>query len=254
MPPRPCSDAPIAIRSAFDRGWRAYRSHAVVFSGFTVLAGGVNLLAQLGFRRASEALVSTAGDPQPLAIGLAATMLMGWALSGLWLLVGLLHGAATALDGEAVSAARLLKPDWPSMVRCGGALAMIAGVLWGVRELGDATAGLLALLQPWLASLPLLARLAVLVYVAADQVLCLPITVLGRASPWQALQSGRRAIDPHWLQALGLLVVVGLLLLVGVLLLLAGLAVTLPLALCIVAAAYGQLFVQPGQRISRPSC
>jgi hypothetical protein len=254
MPLQPCSDAPIAIRSAFDRGWQAYRSHALAFSGFTMLAGGVNLLAQLGFRSASAALVSTAGDPQPLAIGLAATMLLGWALSGLWLLVGLMRGAATALDGEPVAAARLLKPDWASMVRCGGALAMIAGVLWGVRELADATAGLLALLQPWLASLPLLARLAVLVYVAVDQVLCLPITVLGGASPWAALQNGRRAIDPHWLQALGLLLVVGLLLLVGVLLLLAGLAVTLPLALCTLVAAYGQLFVRPGGRITRRHC
>jgi hypothetical protein len=47
----------------------------------------------------------------------------------------------------------------------------------------------------------------VLLYLAADQLLCLPIAVLGRASPLRAVQSGRAAIDPHWLQALGLALV-----------------------------------------------
>ncbi|MEB3306596.1 MAG: hypothetical protein VKK98_00435 [Cyanobacteriota bacterium] len=248
---KPCSNDPIAIRTAVDRGWQAYRSNAWVFSGFTLLAGGMNLLTQLGFRHASAALISTAGDAQPLAIAQAGAFLAGWGLSGLWLLVGLMQGAATALDGRALEGWRLLRPDWPSMARCGGTIAMIAAVLWGVRELADASAALLALLQPWLAPLPLLARLAVLVYVAADQVLWLPITVLGRASPWAALQSGRRAIDPHWLQALGLLSLVSLMILAGVLLLLVGLVVMLPLALCSLAAAYGQLFVPHGQRISR---
>lgn len=145
----------------------------------------------------------------------------------------------------------LVQPDWPAMARSFGTLTLIAAVLWGVRELADATGALLTLLQPLLASLPFVARLAVLVYLAADQVLCLPITVLGGAPPLAAVQSGRRAIDPHWLQALGLLLVVSLILLAGVLLLLAGLVVALPVALCTLTAAYAQLFVRPGNRLAR---
>lgn len=248
---QPCSDAPIAIRHAVDQGWHAYCRSPWTFSGFALLAGGVNLLAQLAFRQAAAALFTPAGDPAPAAMVGAAAALLAWGASGLWLLVGLLRGAAAALEGQPVPLRLLLKPDWPAMGRGLGTLGLIALVLWGVRELADATGALLTLLQPLLAPLPLVARLAVLIYLAADQVLCLPITVLGGAMPLAAVQSGRRAIDPHWLQALGLLLVVSLMLLAGVLLLLAGLAVSLPLALCTLTAAYCQLFGRPGNRLAR---
>ena len=248
---QPGSDAPIAIRTAVDQGWRAYRHHAWSLSGFALLAGGLNLLAQIAFRQASGGLFTPAGDPVPAAMAGSAAALLVWALSGLWLLVGLLQGAEASLSGEAVKLRRLLKPNWPAMVRSFGTLALIAAVLWGVRELADASAALLTLIQPLLAPLPLVARLAVLIYLATDQVLCLPITVLGEAPPLAAVQSGRRAIDPHWLQALGLLLVVGLMLLAGVLLLLAGLVVALPVALCTLTAAYRQLFERPGKRLAQ---
>lgn len=248
---QPSSDAPIAIRQAVDLGWRAYRHNAWRLSAFTLLAGGVNLLAQLAFRLASDGLFNPAGDPvAAMALG-AGAALLAWAVSGLWLLVGLMRGCDAALDGAPVPMGLLLRPHWPAMVRSCGTLALIAVVLWGVRELGDASAALLTLLQPLLAPLPLIARLAVLIYLATDQVLCLPITVLGDTTPLVAVQSGRHAIDPHWLQALGLLLVVSLMLLAGVLLLLAGLVVTLPLALCTLAAAYRQLFGRAGNRLAR---
>lgn len=250
----PVSDAPIAIRAAVDEGWRAYRRQAWPLSGFTLVAGAVNLLAQLVIRKGSEALFSPVGDPITTAVlGVGAARLAWWT-SCLWLLVGLLRGADAALRGEPVRMALLLKPDWAAMGRSLGTLALIALVLWGVRELAEATGDLLTFLQPSLtqlplvAQLPLIARLAVLVYLAADQLLCLPITVLGGSMPLVAVQSGRRAIDPHWLQALGLLLVVSLILLAGVLLLLAGLVVALPMALCTLTAAYRQLFVRQGNQ------
>lgn len=244
-PAAPSNAKPIAIRQAVDAGWHAYRRHPLLFSGFSLLSGGLNLLAQLVFRWAWAGAFSAAGDAQPLAIAGAGVALANYILTGLWLLVGLLRGAEQTIGGDTPRAATLLRPDWPAMVRASGTLALLAVALWGVRELADATASLLVLIQPLLASLPLVARLAVLVYLAADQVLCLPIAVLGRASPLQAVQSGRAAIDPHWLQALGLALVVGLILLAGVLLLLLGLVVALPVALCTVTAAYRQLFGLP---------
>lgn len=252
MRPPAAGEAPIAIRAAVDEGWRAYRRHGWLLSAFALLAGGVNLLAQVAFRQAAAALVTPAGDPVPGAIAAGAAALGVWVLSGLWLLVGLLRGAALSLEGQAVGLGLLLRPDGAAMGRSFGTLALLALALWGVRELADATAALLTLIQPLLAPLPLLARLAVLIYLATDQVLCLPITVLGGAAPLAAVQRGRRAIDPHWLQALGLLLVVGLILLAGVLLLLAGLLVALPLALCTLTAAYRQLFAPPAPPPSSP--
>ncbi len=248
----PIETKPIAIRQAVDAGWHAYRRHPLLFSGFSLLSGGLNLLAQLALRWAWAGAFSAAGDAQPLAMVGAFIALITYTLSGLWLLVGLLRAADQTLDGAPLSPALVLRPDWPAMGRASGTLALLAVALWGVRELADATASLLVLIQPLLASLPLVARLAVLLYLAADQVLCLPIAVLGRASPLRAVQSGRAAIDPHWLQALGLALVVGLILLAGVLLLLLGLVVALPVALCILTAAHRQLFGPPRQLFGRP--
>ena len=244
-PLAPIETKPIAIRQAVDAGWHAYRRHPLLFSGFSLLSGGLNLLSQLVFRLAWAAAFTPAGDGRPLALAVAVIALAIYALTGLWLLVGLLRAAKLTMDGAPLSPAMVLRPDWPAMGRASGTLALLAVALWGVRELAEATASLLVLIQPLLASLPLVARLAVLLYLAADQVLCLPIAVLGRASPLRAVQSGRAAIDPHWLQALGLALVVGLILLAGVLLLLLGLVVALPVALCILTAAYRQLFGLP---------
>jgi hypothetical protein len=235
-----------------DAGWHAYRRHPLLFSGFSLLSGGLNLLSQLVFRLAWAAAFTPAGDGRPLALAVAVIALAIYALTGLWLLVGLLRAAKLTMDGAPLSPAMVLRPDWPAMGRASGTLALLAVALWGVRELAEATASLLVLIQPLLASLPLVARLAVLLYLAADQVLCLPIAVLGRASPLRAVQSGRAAIDPHWLQALGLALVVGLILLAGVLLLLLGLVVALPVALCILTAAHRQLFGSPQQLFGPP--
>lgn len=251
-PLAPIETKPIAIRQAVDAGWHAYRRHPLLFSGFSLLSGGLNLLSQLVFRLAWAAAFTPAGDGRPLALAVAVIALAIYALTGLWLLVGLLRAAKLTMDGAPLSPAMVLRPDWPAMGRASGTLALLAVALWGVRELAEATASLLVLIQPLLASLPLVARLAVLLYLAADQVLCLPIAVLGRASPLRAVQSGRAAIDPHWLQALGLALVVGLILLAGVLLLLLGLVVALPVALCILTAAHRQLFGSPQQLFGPP--
>ncbi|MEB3185352.1 MAG: hypothetical protein VKM97_05650 [Cyanobacteriota bacterium] len=258
---QPCGDAPIAIRAAVDQGWRAYRCSAGVLSGFTLLVGGLNLLAQLGFRQASTAMVSPAGDPLAAGLVAAAGALVIWGLSGLWLLVGLLRGCAAALDsgldGAPVRLGLLLRPGWPAILRSGGTLALLLALLLLVRQLADASAALMTLLMPLVArflDLQMASNVVTwtaLIYLAADQLLCLPIAVLGGATPLAAVQSGRRAIDPHWLQALGLLLVVSLMLLAGVLVLLAGLVVALPVALCTLTAAYRQLFVRPGNRLAR---
>ena len=89
-----------------------------------------------------------------------------------------------------------------------------------------------------------MAGLAAIVYLSADQILCLPLALIGGLNPLAAFRSGRAATDPHWLQALGLTLVLLAMVLAGFLVLLIGLVVALPVAACTLTAAYEQLFGQ----------
>ena len=64
--------APLAIRSAVERGWLAFSHCPWVLMGFTLVSGASNLLAQVWFRRESGRVISALGQPDGLAISLAA--------------------------------------------------------------------------------------------------------------------------------------------------------------------------------------
>lgn len=243
----------IAIRQAVEDGWTGFRRAPGCLMLFTLLVGGANLLCQLLIRW------SAAGASDPLSPSwsgglLLALGLLGWSgylITNLWLLVGLLQGADMALDGQPVRLGRLLKTDGSSLVRAGGTLAVLALLLCLVVWLSQVSGWLLTLVQPGLVDLPRLAGLTAGVYLVADQILSLPIAVLGGHPPLRAIRRGRAALDPHWLQAFGLTLTLGVLVLVGVLLLLVGLTATLPLAACTLVAAYRQLF-RPRRHRPRP--
>lgn len=243
----------IAIRQAVEDGWTGFRRAPWTLMLFTLLVGGANLLCQLLIRW------SAAGAADPLApswgggvlLGLGLLGWLGYLITNLCLLVGLLRGADLALDGQPVALGRLLRPGGASLVRAGGTLAVLALLLSLIVWLSQVSGWLLALLQPALVDLPRLAGLAAAVYLITDQILSLPIAVLGGHPPLRAIRRGRACLDPHWLQALGLTLTLGLLLLAGVLLLLLGLIATLPLAACTLVAAYRQLF-RPRRHRPRP--
>jgi hypothetical protein len=235
----------IAIRQAVEAGWAAFRAAPLPFIAFTLVTGCVNLLAQLTIQGQQNQLLTPFGQPDRWA---ELTLLLAWVvwwLSNLWLALGLLQGAHMALGHHRPRLRRMLRPDARAMLRGGGTLALVLLVLGLIARLAQASAWLIALIQPALAWLPLLAGWAVGIYLVTDQLLCLPISVLGPAAPLKAFRLGREAIDPHWLQALGLTLVLGLVVLAGFLLLLVGLAITLPVATCIQVAAYRQLFPEP---------
>lgn len=226
---------PIAIRRALEEGWSGFARHPWVLMLFTLLLGGFNLLCQLLIRW---------GDRSEAGMALALQVL-GWAGylgSNLWLLVGLLRGAAEVLDGRPPRLRQLLRLGWRRLLTAAASLALVGLLLSLIVWLAQVSSWLMILLQPSLAALPQLAGLAAGIYLITDQVLCLPLTVLGERRPLEAVRLGRSAIDPHWLQALGLTLMLGLLVLAGVLLLLVGLVATLPLAACTLVAAYRQLF------------
>jgi hypothetical protein len=245
------SRPPIAIRRALEEGWAAFRGAALPLTLFSLLLGGINLLCQLAIRWSAELLLNPFGQPDPLALVLQLLAWLGYLVSNLWLLVGLLRGADSALRGERPQLIALLATKPTDLLRAGGTLGLVLLVLALVLRLAQASAWMLALLQPLLVGLPLLAGLAAVVYLVTDQLFSLPISVLVPMNPLQAFRSSRAAIDPHWIQALGLTFLLGLLVLGGFLLLVVGLAGALPLAACTLVAAFRQVFTVPVLNPSR---
>jgi hypothetical protein len=239
---------PIAIRRALEEGWAGFQTASATLMLFTLVVGGVNVICQLAIRLSGERIVNVYGQVDELARGI---FLLGWfayLLSLLWLVVGLLRGANSALERNRPRLGDLLRVDARTLRRAGGTLALVLLVLAVILRLAQASAWLLALLQPVLVALPLLAGVAAVIYVLTDQILSLPLSVLGGHGPWEAFRRGRASIDPHWLQALGLTLLLWLVVLAGFLLLVVGLAATLPVAACILVAAYRQLFAPPAAR------
>jgi hypothetical protein len=241
----------IAIRQALEQGWAGFCTAPWPLVLFTGLVGSLNLLCQLGIRWSEDLLLDPFGQTDPIAVTILLLAWSGYGISVLWLWVGLLRGADLALSGQRPGLGLMLRADPASLLRAGGTLGLVLLVLALVMRLAHASTWLLALLQPALVSLPVLAGVAAWVYLLTDQILSLPISVLGQVNPLEAFRRGRAVIDPHWLQALGLCLLLGLLVLAGFLLLLVGLVAALPLASCTLVAAYRQLF-SPGPLPQRP--
>jgi hypothetical protein len=241
---------PIAVRRALEEGWAAFRTAALALTLFTLLLGSLNMVCQLAISWSGELLLDPFGQPDPLALVLQVIAWLGYGLSNLWLLVGLLQGADRALQGQRPQLIELLATKPTDLLRAGGTLGLVLLVLALVLRLAQASAWMLALLQPLLVGLPLLAGLAAAVYLVTDQLFSLPISVLVPMGPLQAFRSSRAAIDPHWIQALALTLLLGLLVLAGFLLLVIGLAGALPLAACTLVAAFRQVFTVPAHRRS----
>lgn len=242
---------PIAIRQALEQGWQGFRRAPWTLVLFTLLVGGVIVGCQLTIRFSSINIVNDYGQTDPLAWAISRLAGVAWILGFLWLVVGLLRGADAVLRNTRPRLRDLLRIEGRVLLRTGGTVALELLVLGVIVRLAQASAWLLALLEPPLMALPLLAGMAAVVYLLTDQILSLPLCVLGGHAPLEAFRRGRAAIDPHWLQALGLTLLLGLVVLAGFLLPLVGLAATLPLAACIQVAAYRQLFVSGQPQLRR---
>jgi hypothetical protein len=241
---RPIGSDPIAIRRALEEGWEAFCRQAWTLMGFTLIAGGLNVLSWLVYRHSGGLLDRGLPQTSTLQLSQAALALLAYVFTAFWLLSGLIRGSEGALEGRRLSLLELLRMDGHGAARLAWTSLFLLLLLTLVLRAGDVSSWALTLLLPRLAELPLWAARAVVVYVLADQVLMLPITVLGGQAGLAAFRSGRRATDPHWLHALGLMLAVALILLAGFLLLV-GLVAALPWALCSLTAAYRQLFILP---------
>ena len=97
---RPISSDPIAIRQALERGWATFASCPWVLMGFTLVVGGLNLLSQVLYRYESDRFIGLFGRVDGLAVALAGAAWLAYALSSLWLVVGLMRGAQMALGRQ----------------------------------------------------------------------------------------------------------------------------------------------------------
>ena len=164
-------------------------------------------------------------------------------LLNLWGTSGLIRGSWLALEGRRPQLADFSHWDSRALVR----LALPSLLLrWGLG-LVFAMAGLLAVvlggLQPWLALVPLLAAVAVAIYLSVSQFFLPQLALLHDPNGLDTLQAGHRDVDRHWDQVAGLeafsfvLLVTAAFLGVGL-----GLFIAWPVVICIQTAAYRQLF------------
>jgi len=164
-------------------------------------------------------------------------------LLNLWGTSGLIRGSWLALEGRRPQLADFSHWDGRALLR----LALPSLLLsWGLG-LAFAMAGLLAVvlggLQPWLALLPLLAALAVAIYLSVSQFFLPQLALLHDPNALDTLQAGHRDVDRHWDQVAGLAVLSFVLLVAAAFLGVGlGLLIAWPVVVCIQTAAYRQLF------------
>ncbi|MCP9801335.1 hypothetical protein [Synechococcus sp. RedBA-s] len=236
-----------AMRGWLRQGRRAYGQAPWLFSGFTLMGSSTQLLGQSLQNWASDAL---AVGEEPVAISMA-LMLAGLLLSVgslLWLNVGLLRGAWIALGGRPPRLAELVRWQTAAM----GRLLAVALLLLLLNLLIVATAGLAAglvsLVHPLLAVVPLLIGTTLLGGLFVTQIFQLPLAVAAGLSPVATFRHGRTLMPSHGWQLLALSLSLSLIVLLplGLALLIAwplaaGWLVAWPLALCSLTAAYQEI-------------
>jgi uncharacterized membrane protein len=80
------------------------------------------------------------------------------------------------------------------------------------------------------------------VYLAVAYCMTMPLIADRRLSPWQAIETSRKAVTKRWFQYFGLMIVVGLLVIVSMIPLGIGLIWTFPWAINVVGVVYRRTF------------
>ncbi len=230
---------PLPIRASLAQGWGAFRRSPQVFMGFTLLAGGLQLLGQRVQNGAVDAL-EQGEEPITLWLIVAALGLALSLTSGLWLSVGLVRGGAMALEGRRPRFADLARWDGAALRRLLGVGLLLLLVLLVTLLLTGLAAGLASLVRPTLGLLLLLAGSGVVLFIAVAQLFHLPFTVLGELGPVAAFRLGQSVDAAAWWRQFALALLLAAILLLGALMLGLGLIIAVPWSVCSLAAAYRQ--------------
>ncbi|MFM7676351.1 MAG: hypothetical protein ACKO5F_12395 [Synechococcus sp.] len=229
----------LQVLEAVGEGWRAFSRTPWVFVGFTLLLTVMNglcsSLQNLGLSEGGE--ITNPG----LALVALAASLAGMVVS-LWGSVALVRGSWSALEGGNPSFATFVRWDGAAiwrLLRNGFVLAVLVLAIGIVAALLAVGAYQLTQL---LVALPLVALLGVLVYLAVTQKFLTQVSLLEGSGPIEAIQRGRRVVDPQWGQVFLLGLVEAGVLLLGLLACFVGVFVAIPVVACIGTAAYRQIF------------
>jgi hypothetical protein len=236
----PPGQSPLQLQRAVQDGWTAFCRAPWTFVLFTLLSGSLALVFQA---LANLDALPEANQPASGLVVLATLVgLVGNLLVTLWGTVGLIRGAWLALEGG--------RPSWSTFSRWDGSAAgrlllrqLLFGLLLFAVVLVAALLGFgFSRLQPWLAALPVLAALLLLLYLSVGQTFLPWLALLGGEGPLASLQRGRQVVDRQWWMVVLLLIVQSAIVIAGALLCGVGLLAAAPLSLCIATAAYRQLF------------
>lgn len=248
VPPPPTAapdlQHPLALRRALRRGWRSFNRTAGRFVIFVLIAELISeasrFLVLLGSLAPDQGGPPAVVAALSLGAGLALTLCIQW-----WMTVGLLRGAWMGLTGATPRLADLLRWDAGSLARWSAMLLLLLGILGLVGLATGVMVWLMTLLAPPLA--PVVLSLGVLMglVLLLSQLFCLPLVLLDRVPPLAAFRLGVAGLMHHpidWL-LLGLIQILPQVLMLATHGLGGGLVlgvrlVTLPLAMCILTAAY----------------
>lgn len=252
--PSPRLDVRLALRD----GWKAFSRAPWWFLGFTLLLTALQVLLA-----ALQPSFSPDNLPEPIDPALTADRweaLLPWLRYGtvsfcllvlnvlagivlnLWGSSGLVRGAWIALKGGRPTLSTFAHWDGKALLRL-----YLPGFLLGCGIVAAVTmllllAVVLSLANPLLALIPALLVLAGACYLTVSQAFLPQVALLHDDHPFAALARGWQVVDRCWPQVVQLMLLTLGLLVLGLLAAGVGLFVAWPLAVCVVTAAYRQLF------------
>lgn len=255
-PPRsyPRLDVGLALRE----GWRAFTRAPWTFVGFALLLTALELALAALQPSFSPDRLPTPIDPDialsewgallpwlrygTVSLCLLVLNVLAGIVLNLWGTCGLIRGAWVALGGGRPNLATfthwdpraLLRLYLPGFLLGCGVVAAVGMVLLLAVVLSQANA-LLALL-------PALCLLVGAIYLSVSQAFLPQVALLHDDHPFAALARGPQVVDGAWRQVVQLMLLTFGLLVLGLLAGLLGIFVAWPVVVCVVTAAYRQLF------------
>ncbi|HSM83785.1 MAG TPA: hypothetical protein VLS96_19000 [Nodosilinea sp.] len=199
-------DYEVKIGDYFSRGWELFKQKAPLFVLFTVMLVLIQVvLSLLPFPLGARSEEGGAGGILNFAFNVISPALT----AGYYFVAFQLARGRSAVFGDFFQGFNKFLPIFLT--------ALVAGLLTII--------GFALLLLPG-------------IYLAVAYLFAQPLVIDKSADFWQAMETSRQLITKKWFSFFGLLLLIFLLNVVGAMLLGVGLLVTIPLSVCIIAAAY----------------
>ncbi|MFM7170587.1 MAG: hypothetical protein ACKOYH_07030 [Cyanobium sp.] len=255
-PPRlhPHLDVGLALRE----GWQAFTRAPWSFVGFALLLTALQLVVAALQPSFSPDRLPTPIDPDialsewgallpwlrygTVSLCLLVLNVLAGIVLNLWGTSGLIRGAWVALGGGRPNLATFTHWDPRALLRL-----YLPGFLLGCGVVGAVVmlvllAVVVSQASALLALLPALVLLVGATYLTVSQAFLPQVALLHDDHPFAALARGRQVVDGAWPQVVQLMLLTFVLLVLGLLAGLVGIFVAWPMVVCVVTAAYRQLF------------